>query len=145
MAGGKKDLSPAQQAVSDAKHVVEHTIGEKAVHGAVHALTKAAPLAAKAIGGTVARVLPAVAGGVPGAIAAAFSGNAGRGFHAQNKPGYIDGIPPEEFAKMQQAQRARTASPKNLMTKKTVTVKNPAYPGQSTMGKALMASAKKKV
>ena len=145
MPGGKKDLSPAQQAMSDAGHVIDHTVKEKAVHGVAHALTKAAPLAAKAIGGVASKVLPAVAGGVPGALVAAFSGNTGRGFHQQNKPGYIDGMPPEDFAKLQKAQRARTAPAKNLMTKKMVTVKSPAYSGQSTMGKAVMASAKKKV
>jgi hypothetical protein len=145
MGSGKKDLKPGHQAISDAKHVVEHAAAEKGIHGVAHAISKAGPVAAKLVSSTVGKVLPIVGGGVPGAITAAFSGNAGRGFHAQNKPGYIDGIPPEEFAKMQQAQRARTAPAKNLITNKMVTVKSPAYSGQSTMGKALMASAKKKV
>ncbi len=140
MPGGKKDLSPARQAMSDAKHVVEHTVGEKAVHGAAHALTKAAPLAAKAIGGTVAKVLPAVAGGVPGGVVAAFSGNTGRGFHemSKNKNDMMS-------SDVQMKRAAMGRKPMLNMTKKMVTVKTPTYPGQSVMGKALMASAKKKV
>ena len=42
-------------------------------------------------------------------------------------------------------KRASMGRPKYNMTKKMVTVKSPAYSGQSTMGKAVMASAKKKV
>jgi len=139
MPGGKKDISPAQQAMSDAKHVVEHTIGEKIAHGAAHALTKAAPFAAKAIGGTVAKVLPAVAGGIPGGVVAAFSGNAGRGFNemSQNRN--------DTMSLDDQKKRAAMGRPKYNMTQKMVTVKSPAYSGQSTMGKAVMASAKKKV
>jgi hypothetical protein len=141
MPGGKKDLSPAQQVMSDAKHVVEHTVAEKAVHGAAHALTKAAPLAAKAIGGTVAKLLPAVAGGIPGAVTAAFSGDAGRGFHEKSK-NKNDMTSSDVQMKRSAMYRKPMA---NLMTKKMITVKTPTYPGQSTMGKALMASAKKKV
>jgi hypothetical protein len=139
MPGGKKDLSPAQQAMSDAKHVVEHTVGEKAVHGVAHSLSKAAPLAAKAIGGVASKVLPAVAGGIPGGVVAAFSGNAGRGFNEmsnnRNDMMSLDAV----------KKRAAMGRPKYNMTKKMVTVKSPAYSGQSTMGKAVMASAKKKV
>ena len=139
MPGGKKDLSPAQQAMSDAKHVVEHTVGEKAVHGVAHSLSKAAPLAAKAIGGTVAKVLPAVAGGIPGGVVAAFSGNAGRGFNEMSKNRN------DTMSLDAQKKRAAMGRPKYNMTNKMVTVKSPAYSGQSTMGKAVMASAKKKV
>lgn len=137
--GGKKDLSPAQQAMSDAKHVVEHTVGEKAVHGVAHSLSKAAPFAAKAIGGVASKVLPAVAGGVPGGVVAAFSGNAGRGFNemSQNRN--------DTMSLDAQKKRAAMGRPKYKMTNKMVTVKSPAYSGQSTMGKAVMASAKKKV
>lgn len=139
MPGGKKDISPAQQAMSDAKHVVEHTVGEKAVHGVAHSLSKAAPLAAKAIGGTVAKVLPAVAGGIPGGVVAAFSGNAGRGFNEMSKNRN------DTMSLDAQKKRAAMGRPKYNMTNKMVTVKSPAYSGQSTMGKAVMASAKKKV
>ena len=139
MPGGKKDLSPTQQAMSDAGHVIDHTVKEKAVHGVAHALTKAAPLAAKAIGGTVARVLPAVAGGIPGGVVAAFSGNAGRGFNEMSKNRN------DTMSLDAQKKRAAMGRPKYNMTNKMVTVKSPAYSGQSTMGKAVMASAKKKV
>jgi hypothetical protein len=141
MPGGKKDLSPTQQALSDAKHVVEHTVGEKAVHGVAHSLSKAAPLAAKAIGGVASKVLPAVAGGVPGAVVSAFSGNSGRGFNEMQKT-RADMVTPENASKRASMYRS---TPKLMMSKKMVTVKSPAYSGQSTMGKAMMASAKKKV
>lgn len=139
MPGGKKDLSPAQQAMSDAKHVVEHTVGEKAVHGVAHSLSKAAPLAAKAIGGVASKVLPVVAGGIPGGVVAAFSGNAGRGFNEMSKNRN------DTMSLDAQKKRAAMGRPKYNMTNKMVTVKSPAYSGQSTMGKAVMASAKKKV
>jgi hypothetical protein len=46
---------------------------------------------------------------------------------------------------VQMKRAAMGRKPMLNMTKKMVTVKTPTYPGQSTMGKALMASAKKKV
>ncbi len=141
MGSGKKDLKPGHQAMADAKHVVEHTVGEKVAHGAAHALSKAAPVAAKAVGGAVGKILPAVAGGVPGGIVAAFSGNTGRGFNEmqQNRNDMLSTDTATKRALMYRN------TPKLNMTKKMVAVKSPAYSGQSTMGKALMASAKKKV
>jgi hypothetical protein len=141
MGSGKKDLKPGHQAMADAKHVVEHAAAEKGIHGVAHAISKAGPVAAKLVGSTVGKVLPIVGGGVPGAITAAFSGNAGRGFNEMSKS-RPDMLTPEQL--IQSSQRNRT-TPKLSMTKKMVAVKSPAYSGQSTMGKALMASAKKKV
>lgn len=141
MGSGKKDLKPGHQAVADAKHVVEHAAVEKGVHGVAHAISKAGPVAAKLVGSTVGKVLPIVGGGVPGGVVAAFSGNAGRGFNEmqQNRNDMLS-----TDAASKRAMMYRN-TPKLSMTKKMVTVKNPAYSGQSTMGKALMASAKKKV
>ena len=141
MGSGKKDLKPGHQAMADAKHVVEHAAAEKGIHGVAHAISKAGPVAAKVMGSTVGKVLPIVGGGVPGAITAAFGGNAGRGFNEMSKS-RADMLSPEQL--IQSSQRNRT-TPKLSMTKKMVAVKSPAYSGQSTMGKALMASAKKKV
>jgi hypothetical protein len=141
MGSGKKDLTPSQQVLSDAKHVVEHTVGEKVAHGAAHALSKAAPVAAKAVGGAIGKVLPTVAGGVPGGIVAAFSGNTGRGFNEMQR-NQNDMLSTDTATKRALMYRN---TPKLNMTKKMVAVKSPAYSGQSTMGKALMASAKKKV
>jgi hypothetical protein len=138
---GKKDLKPGHQAIADTGHVVEHAVAEKGIHGVAHAISKAGPVAAKLVGSTVGKVLPIVGGGVSGAITAAFSGNTGRGFNEmqKNRP---DMLTPEALIRSSQMNRT---IPKLSMTKKMVTVKSPAYSGQSTMGKALMASAKKKV
>lgn len=137
MGSGKKDLTPSQQALSDAKHVVEHAAVEKGIHGVAHAISKAGPAAAKLVGSTVSKVLPIVGGGIPGAISAVM-GDGTQGAAYQRKYAKTDGVPPEIFMK---------APKRNMITSKMVstTVKNPAYSGQSTMGKALMASAKKKV
>lgn len=163
MAGGKKDLPPGKQAASDAAHVLDHTVREKALHQGVHhagkiasnvgktiaqvapkavpAMVKAAPSIAQVAVPTLAKVVTPLLGGVPGAVVSAFSGNTGRGFNEMQKT-RADMLTPEKSTKRAMAYRN---TPKLMMNKKMVAVKSPAYSGQSTMGKAMMASAKKKV
>ena len=162
--GGKKGKyqTPTQKAVSEALHVVDHTVREKAMHQGVHHASKiasnvgktVAQMAPKAIPAmvkaapTIARVgLPALAkvatpllGGVPGALMALADG---RGFGA-------DFLESDDARKsgggtMAGLNERAAMRPKYNMTKPVATVKRPAYSGQSTMGKAVMASAKKKV
>lgn len=95
---------------------------------ALGVLSKGASVASK--------VIPVVGGGIPSAISAVM-GDGTQGAAYQRKYAKTDGVPPEIFMK---------APKRNMITTKMVstTVKNPAYSGQSTMGKALMASAKKR-
>ena len=104
---------------------------------ALGVLSKGASVASK--------VIPVVGGGVPSAISAVM-GDGTQGASQLRKKGYVDGTSPEQWAQLQKEQRMRTSPMKNMLTTKMVstTVKNPAYSGQSTMGKALMASAKKR-
>lgn len=165
--GGKKgkDLTPTQKALSDVAHVVDHTVREKAMHQGLHhagkiasnvgktvaqvapkavpAMVKAAPTIARVGIPALVKVGTPLLGGVPGAIASLADG---RGYGAdfletddakKSGGGTMAGL--HERAAMYRS------SPKAMMTKKMVTVKSPAYSGQSSMGKALMASAKKKV
>jgi hypothetical protein len=139
MGSGKKDLTPSQQALSDVKHVTEHAAVEKGIHGVAHAISKAGPAAAKLVGSTVGKVLPIVGGGIPAAISAVM----GDGTRGSNEQAAMYKDPAMQKALQDRARQGRM---KNMITTKmaSTTVKNPAYSGQSTMGKALMASAKKR-
>lgn len=165
MPGGKKGQykTPTQKTLSEAAHVVDHTVREKAMHQGLHHAPKiasnvgktVAQMAPKAIPAmvkaapTIARVgLPALAkvatpllGGVPGALMALADG---RGFGAD----FLESDDARKSGGGTMAglnERAAMGRPKYNMTKTVATVKRPAYSGQSTMGKAVMASAKKKV
>ncbi len=98
---------------------------------ALGVLSKGASVASK--------VIPVVGGGIPSAISAVM-GDGTRG--SEEQAAMYKG------PAMQKAlqDRARQGRMKNMITTKmaSTTVKNPAYSGQSTMGKALMASAKKR-
>ena len=168
MAGGKKGKyqTPTQKTLNDVGHVIDHTVQEKAAHAGLHNSSKiasnvgqtVAKVAPKAIptmvkaAPTIARVgLPALAkvatpllGGVPGALIALSDG---RGYGANYlESGDAKKTGGGNMAELNaRAMQGRTKPMTHKITKTMVTVKNPAYSGQSTMGKALMASAKKKV
>ena len=166
--GGKKGVyqTPAKKAVSDVAHVADHTVREKAMHVGVHNASKIASNVGKTVAKVAPNVIPSMVkaapaiarvgiplatkiagpllGGTAGTIGAMLDG---RGYGAdfmevgdarKTGGGTMAGI-------NARASQFRSKPMANQMTNKMVTVKTPAYPGQSTMGKALMASAKKKV
>jgi hypothetical protein len=164
MGGTKgKYQTPAQKAVSDVAHVADHTVREKAMHVGVHNASKIASNVGKTVAKVAPNVIPSMVkaapaiarvgiplatkiagpllGGTAGTISAMLDG---RGYGAdfmevgdarKTGGGTMAGL----------NKRAAMGRPKYNITKKMATVKSPAYPGQSTMGKAVMASAKKKV
>lgn len=165
--GGKKGKyqTPREKTLSDLAHVVDHTVREKAMHQGVHhagqiasnvgktvaqvapkavpTMVKAAPTIARVAIPALAKVATPLLGGVPGTIAALADG---RGFGADFlETGDAQKSGGGTMAGLHERAAMYRSTPKAMMTKKMVTVKSPAYSGQSSMGKALMASAKKKV
>ena len=169
--GGKKGKyqTRTEQTMGDVKHTQDHILVEKGMHRVLHDAPKIARSVGKTIANVAPKALPAIAkaapsvlsaiptiakaaapllGGVPGAITAAFSGNAGVGgdYLAAN-PYITSGETKEQYmAKKERTAflKDKTANPgRSQMYQAQLPKQN--YSGQSAMGKALMASAKKKV
>lgn len=165
MPGGKKGTyqTPTQKALSDAAHVVDHTVKDKAMHQGIHHASKIASNVGKTVAQMAPQAIPAMVKAAPtiarvgiplatkvagpllsGTVGALASLADGRGYGADFlETGDAKKTGGGTMAALN--ERAAMGRPKYNMTQKTVTVKSPAYSGQSKMGKAVMASAKKKV
>ena len=171
MPGGKKGKykTRTEQTMGDVSHTRDHILVEKGIHRVLHdapkiarsvgrtiakaapkalpAIAKAAPSVLNAIP-TIAKAAAPLLGGVPGAITAAFSGNAGVGgdYLAEN-PYIMTGETKEEYMakkEMTAFLKDKAANPGRSQMYQAQLPKQ-KYSGQSAMGKAVMASAKKKV
>jgi len=163
--GGKKGeyQTPRQKTLSEVGHVIDHTVKDKALHLGVHNISNIA----RNVGKTVARMAPKA---IPAMVKAAptiarvgmplvtkiaaplLSAPVSALAELALEKGYgADFLSTGEAQKTGGGtmagldERARMYRPKHNMTKTIATVKRPAYSGQSAMGKAVMASVKKKV